>query len=62
MEIMLYLLVFLNAFQTIYWSWQVHKLINKIMSTDYRSYVNVIEKPHAEEQSPQHEVAVPYIP
>lgn len=34
----------LNAFQLLYWTWTVHKLVNKLMSRNYAEY-NYVEKP-----------------
>ena len=36
----------LNAFQLLYWSWQTHKLVNKLMSRNYAEY-NYVKAPLA---------------
>lgn len=63
MEYAFFALIGLNVFQTVYWSWQIHKLINKLMSRDYVQYSNaVVEiKPKQESfQTQDHDVPVPF--
>lgn len=39
MEYVIFVLLGLNVFQLVYWSRQVHKLVDKIMSRNYAEYV-----------------------
>ena len=41
MEYILIILTLMNVFQLVYWSRQVHKLVDKVMSRNYAEYVQV---------------------
>ncbi len=43
LELLALALGFVTVFQTIYWSRQVHKLIDKLMSRNYAEYVHTLK-------------------
>lgn len=41
----IYLLIALNLLQFVYWSWQVHRLVNKLMSRNFAEYHAIVQGP-----------------